>query len=325
MKKLKLSPSERLGSTALCAGLCVLGGSVLDTHAQLNSAQKRQLSEIVGGRAETATILGSSDSIGGGNYTFDRPGNDAELDMFKIGGRGPIGEPRPFGSGDWKWNPVLYGVLGHITGDNTINRTSLRGNKIESSITSVQFGGGVDLHVTDRFSVTPTIGMIYGHGEYEFDAKTAAGRALGNLDTDFDTIGVVPGIAVAYKLPVGKHTIEFSSGYAFYGTSDIGDSGPLDVGGSAHEWVNKIDADFVLPGSLWNCGMHTGGYVSRTDLFGDITDSLRSDFFYSLHARFLLNTEGKLWKMSRLGLGATYTLGDDFTGVDFGVEVNFKF
>jgi hypothetical protein len=71
--------------------------------------------------------------------------------------------------------------------------------------------------------------------------------------------------------------------------------------------------------------LHTGGYVSRTDLFGDITDSLRSDFFSSLHGRFLLNTEGRLWKLSRIGLGATYTMGDDFTGVDFGIEANFKF
>jgi hypothetical protein len=85
MKKFKLTPSERLGSTALCAGLCLFGGSTLDIRAQLTPGQKRQLSEIVGARAETAAILGSSDSASGGTYTFDRPGEDAELDMFKFG------------------------------------------------------------------------------------------------------------------------------------------------------------------------------------------------------------------------------------------------
>jgi len=300
-------------------------GRDVAAHAQFTHAQREQLRSVIGDRAEAAVILGSGDSVSGGTYTFHHRDDDAEVSLIKAAGRGEIGALRPLGDGGVKWAPVLYGGIGHLAGENRIDRGPLRGNDIESSVTAVQFGAGAGIHFGERFAVTPTIGGLYGHGGYELDAKTSAGRALPKLDTEFDTIGVVPGMGVSYKQPVGRSTVEFSSRYAFYGSDDLGAPRVLQVGGNSHEWQNKIDVDVPLDVSIKDYRLHTGGFVSRTDLFGDMAEGLRSSYFYMFNGRLVLNTEGKVWKMTRFGLGATYVLGQDFSGFDFGIEVDFKF
>jgi hypothetical protein len=89
----------------------------------------------------------------------------------------------------------------------------------------------------------------------------------------------------------------------------------------------RADLDIPLSASLFDCPLHTGGYVSLTETAGDVSDTMRSDIWATIHGRLLLNTEDKSWswRMSRLGLGMSGIFGDHFTGWDAGVEVQFRF
>ena len=219
------------------------------------------------------------------------------------------------------------GNIGSISGKNDITVGPLAGNKLEESALGLQFGGGVAIHLTEKFTVTPTIGMIYGHYDPHIIAHTAAGLTVKqNIDDTADSLGATPGIALSYKQPMGKCLWDFSFAYTFYGTEDISDSA-FDIGGSSHVFVEKADIDVPLPAALWDCPLHTGGYLSLTEVSGDIGDSMNSDFWTTVHGRILLDKSGKswAWKVDRLGLGMSGIFANHFTGWDVGIDVSFKF
>src|SRR5829696_2196608 len=98
MKKNALSKSAVPAS--LCAGLCLVGGA-WESQAQLTGAQKRQLGDFFGNRAEVGIVLGASDAASSGSYTVDgRRGNDdLDFSLMKFGGGGEIGPARRLGDG----------------------------------------------------------------------------------------------------------------------------------------------------------------------------------------------------------------------------------
>jgi hypothetical protein len=320
---------KSVAPAAVCAGLCLAGGA-FESQAQLTAGQRRQLGNFFGNRAEVATILGANDGASSGSYTVDgRNGNDdLDFSLTKFGAGGEIGPARQLGENGGTWRPVVMGSFGYFSGENDITVGPLRGNELEESALAVHLGGGVALHLTERFSVTPTIGVLYGSYDPGFNGRNAVGRTVEAAidDETADSWGVTPGIGMAYKLPWGKNTWTLIGNYTYYGTTDAGDN-DIDQGGSSHVFEQRADLDIPLNASLWDCPLHTGGYVGLTETAGDIKDTMNSDIWATIHGRLLLNTEGKSWswKMDRLGLGVSGIVGDNFTGWDAGVEVSFKF
>jgi len=76
---------------------------------------------------------------------------------------------------------------------------------------------------------------------------------------------------------------------------------------------------------LFGCELRSGGYFSRQELYGDIRDGLKTDYLYEVHGRVVLDLLGKLWKVKYLGLGGSYSWGENIDGWSFGADVNFKF
>jgi len=315
---------------ALCAGLCLTGGA-LQSQAQITPSQQKLLTEFVGDRAEVGIVLGASDAASSGSYTVDGKNGNDDLDfsLMKIGGGGEIGKPRPLGSSSVQWAPVIFGNVGLMSGKNDLAahnaNVDLRGDKLDESALGMQVGGGVALHLTERLTVTPYVGLLYGHYELDYTAHSADGKLIkAALDDSADTLGATPGISIAYKMPLGKNTLELSARYTFYGSDDVSDSN-LDVGGASHVFEQKADIDIPLPWEIANCPLHTGGFLSLTETGGDISDSMASDSWATIHGRLLMNTEGKFWKMDRAGLGMSYIAAEHFSGWDVGIEVSFKF
>ena len=327
MKKIALNKSA--APAAFCASL-FLAGTALESQAQLTPGQQRQLDDFFGNRAEVGVVLGASDSASSGSYTVDSPRsgqNDLDFSLMKFGGGGEFGPARSLGSSDVTWHPVLMGSIGYIKGQNDITTGTLKGNELTETALGLQVGGGMAFHLTERFTLTPTIGMIYGRYETDFHFHNANGRAAKPfIEDDASTIGVTPGIGIGYKLPWGRNTWEFSANYTFYGTTDVDDS-DFDVGGSSHVFQQRVDLDIPLNASLWDCPLHTGGYLALTEVAGDLSDTMNSDYWATIHGRILLDTTGKSWswKMDRLGLGTSAIFGEDFTGWDIGVVATFKF
>ncbi|MCI0746540.1 MAG: autotransporter outer membrane beta-barrel domain-containing protein [Verrucomicrobia subdivision 3 bacterium] len=327
MKKLTFTKSAVPAFVLAC--VCLAGGT-FNATAQLTPEQANLVRDFFGNRAEAAIILSGSDNIGGGTFTVEPKNNDdIEFSLFKFGGNGELGEPRTLGNSSVRWSPFVKGVIGYASGDNEITFGTLAGNDLEESTLALQFGGGVTFYMTENFRITPSVGVIYGHYESELDDSTPAGAAARPfLDLSLDSIGSTPGVNVAYRIPLRGVTFDLSSQYTLYATSDISDeddSQGIKANGTTHAWENKVDVDIPLPWELWGSRLHTGGFVSHTALFGDLTDSINTDNFFTIHPRLVLNTLGRLWKVAHIGLGGSYFVGENLTGYDFGVDVSFKF
>ncbi|HEV8542781.1 MAG TPA: Solitary outer membrane autotransporter beta-barrel domain [Verrucomicrobiae bacterium] len=284
----------------------------------------------IGNRIETATILGGDYSAVGGTYAF-RGGNRSDLSVGKLGGGGELGL-HPLGQTGMTWAPVLQGNIGVGSAENHFENTALAGNALKYDTVALEFGGGVSFHLTDHFSIAPTISGIYGHMESSFEANNPAGNlvkllATGTLvDWAVDTWTVVPAIKLKYNWNWQRTIFELSSYYNYFHTESFNSSSVLvNVNGDSHTWENRLDVDVPTGLHLFGRELHTGGFFSRTELFGGISDGLSEDHFYTLNSRFVMDFLGELWKVRWLGLGASYFWGDNFSGWSMGVDLRLQF
>ena len=290
-----------------------------------------QFQHVIGSRVEAVTILGGDYGAAGGIYTF-RGGEVANLSVIKVGGGGIVAEPRPLGESGLSWAPVLQGNLGHISAQNEFATGYLQGNKSVYDVLAVQGGGGARLYFTDHFSLAPTVSGIYGHTENEFKPQNAVGdyvksAASGTyVDWDLDTWSVQPSLELNYDFQWRRIAFEFGSRYNFFHTESFNSSSSVvGVNGDSHTWENKLDADVPLGWKLYDRELHAGGFISRTELFGNAAEGLNEKHIYTVNGRFVMDLLGKVWKVRWFGIGCSYFWGDHFGGWSAGVDMRFKF
>jgi hypothetical protein len=197
---------------------------------------------------------------------------------------------------------------------------------------ALEGGAGIAVHFTDHLSLSPTISGIYGQVKNEFNPQTPNGDFLlsvGNgtlVNWTVDTWSVVPALELDYQWMWRRTTFEFSSRYNFFHTASFESSSPLiGVEGDSSTWVNKLDADVPLGLTIFGCELHTGGFFSRTELFGNAASGLNTGYVYTANARLVLDFLGKLWKLRWLGLGASYFWGHELGGWSAGLDMRLKF
>jgi hypothetical protein len=136
----------------------------------------------------------------------------------------------------------------------------------------------------------------------------ATGRLV---DWEIDTWSVVPGAEFNYEWTWKRSVFEFGSRYNFFHTESFNSSSPLvSVKGDSHTWENKLDVDVPLGWKVFGRELHTGGFVSRTALFGGVADGLNADHLYTLNGRVVVDLLGAVW---RLAGGRSY-VADHFSG-----------
>ena len=112
----------------------------------------------------------------------------------------------------------------------------------------------------------------------------------------------------------------------FYTESFNSSSANLNVEGNSEAWDNKLDVDKAPLGvELFGHELRTGGYFSRTDLYGGLEGGLDTSYVYETHGRLVLDFLNQLWKVQWIGLGGSYFWGNDFHGWSFGADVTFRF
>jgi hypothetical protein len=305
--------------------------SALAQQPPIPPAAIDQLQQVIGNRVELGTILGGDYAAAGGIYSF-RGGNVADLSLTRLGGGGDVASPGPLGLGGIKWAPVLQGNLGQFQADNEFKNGYLQGNRTSYDTHAVQAGGGARFYFTERLSFAPTISGIYGHTENNFDPRNPAGElvkmvATGTLvDWKVDTWSVVPALDLRYDWTWGRTTFEFRSRFNFFHTESFQSTSPVvGVNGDSQTWENKLDADVPLGWKLLGGELHTGGFFSRTELFGGAAEGLNASSFYTFNGRFVFDPNGKLWKLRWFGLGASYFWGNQFQGWSAGLDLALRF
>jgi hypothetical protein len=287
--------------------------------------------EVVGNRVEAISILGGDYAAAGGVYTF-RGGSLAELSISKIGGGGEVASLRPLGLGGLQWSPVIQGNLGMVSAQNEFKSGYLAGNKMSYDTFALEGGGGAAFYLTDHLSLTPTISGIYGQVKNMFHPQNANGDTIlsaGNgalVNWTMDTWSVVPALGLDYQWMWRRTAFEFSSSYEFFHTDSFKSSSPiLGVSGNSSTWANKLDVDLPLGVKVFGHELHTGGFFSRTELYGDAAAGMNTGYLYTANARLVADFLGRLWKLKWVGVGTSYFWGQDFSGWSAGVDVRFKF
>ena len=290
-----------------------------------------QFEHTTGDRVEAVTILGGDYSAASGIYTF-RSGSIADLNITKFGGGGDIGEPMELGIACIRWVPIIQGNVGHIVAVNQFEQGYLNGNDTTYSVTSVQFGGGARFYLTDHWSLAPSMTGIYGHTENEFKSHNLVGDTVKKLaqgtfvDWQIDTWSVAPAFEVKYEWQWYRTAFELSSHYTFFHTESFKTTSPLvNVTGESQTWENRLDIDIPTGLKIWERELHTGGFLSRSQLFGGIASGLNDNHINTVNGRFVFDFKGKLWKVRWLGFGASYFFGGHFDGWSAGADVRFDF
>jgi len=181
--------------------------------------------------------------------------------------------------------------------------------------------------------LAPTLMGMYGHTENNFTARSAFSMAnrqelqdLGLIDWTADTWSIIPGTDVQYVFNWHRTVFTFSSDFAYYYTQSFKTSNPnLSIGGSSETWRNMLDVDIPTGLNLFNHELHTGGFFSRTDFYGDLNTGLGTEYMYHIHGRLVLDFLGKLWKVKWIGIGGSYLWGSNFDAWTVGADLAFKF
>lgn len=307
-------------------------------QAQVSPAQETLLENAIGARVAALTILGGDFGLSDGSFHSDgglRPGQrgDVETRVTKVGGDGDVGDPIPLSGENVGWQPRLQGNMGYLDSSNHLQSSVLAGDTSELTTSAIEFGGGARFWTTDRLSFAPTIMVLYGHTDDTYTAQSAFGRKnlrelqqLGLADWSIDTWTVRPALNVQYIVTFNRVIITFSSDPTGFYTHGFSRSNiHLRVGGDSGLVTNKIDLDIPLGAELYDHELRTGGYVSRTDLFGDLKTGLDVQHLNELHGRLVLDFLNQLWKLQWLGAGASYLWGPNIKGWTVGADVAFRF
>ena len=306
-------------------------GPVVMAQPALPPDALQQFQTAVGNRVEAVNILAGDYAAAGGIYTF-RGGTLADVSVTKVGGGGRVAALGPLGLGDLQWAPVLIGNVGLVSAENTFQTGFLAGNRMTYDTFAVEAGFGAVFYLTEHLSLSPTFSGIYGRVENEFDPRNANGDYLESagdgtlVNWTLDTWSVVPALKGAYEWSWRRTTFEFSSRYDFFHTESFESSSPvIGVNGDSSTWQNKLDADVPLGLKLFGRELHTGGFFSRTELFGNAADGMHSGHVYTANGRLVLDFLGKLWAVRWLGLGASYFWGENVDGWTAGVSLRLQF
>jgi hypothetical protein len=328
------TPMHLLLRASAVMGLSWLVLAPLSGPAQaLTPGEVAELQNVAADRVEALTVLGGDYGVAGGTYIPDTSGRDVKLSVSKFGGMGDIGDPRPLGDTGIGWQPRLQGSMGYVESTIDYKSGSFDDDTSTYKTFAIQFGGGARFWFNDHLSLAPTFMGMYGHTENDYDADSIRGKQVleqakqaGLVNYRVDTWTVRPAADVQYVHTWGRTVFSLSSELAYFHTESFRTSKYANsINGDSETWKNTIDVDVPLGKELWGHELRTGGFLSRTELYGDVEDGLGTDHIYEAHGRVVLDFLGKLWKVQWIGIGGSYLWGSNFYGYSFGADIAFRF
>ena len=288
-------------------------------------------------RIGALTILGGDFGLSGGSFKYTgnigQFSSDIESDVTKGGGAGDIGDPRQLGSLDVGWQLRVQGNMGSLE-SRVVPRAGLfAGDQDEFTTRAIEFGGGARFWVSDHFSLAPTLMGLYGQTSNNYTARSAFMRAnqnlaaqLGLIDWRIDTWTLRAAVNLQYIITWNRAIITLSSDPTYFHTKGFDSSNAnVKIYGDSGSLANKVDVDVPLGIEINGHELRSGGYLSRTELLGDLETGLGVQHMNEIHGRVVLDFLNQYWKFQWIGVGASYLWGPNITGWTVGADVAFRF
>ena len=299
------------------------------SRAQLPPGAVQQLDTAIGQRVEATAVLGTQSIASRAGLGWSLNGADGSI--FKIPWETELQDPRPLGGRGLLWAPVFEGGLGYGGFVNHFNNNVLAGNESDFSTVALSLGVGPRFHFgASGFSVLPAFSLLYAYTENNFDAHNALGQQVvadgRYVNWNVQTISLVPSFELQYKKTFGRWTPKVTSAFAYFNTQPISRStDALSFRSDSKIWVNKFDLDYLTAWQVYDCPVHLGGDVSRTDLYQGLRGALGTDHFYETDGRVTFDVLGKLWKVKSVGLTGGYFWCGAFNGYSVGLQGSVDF
>jgi hypothetical protein len=329
----RLCPHTAVAIVALALSLVPGTG-----RGQITSEQAKQIRAGIEDRIEALTILGGDFGLASGVFRSrsqiqtGQGSTDVQSDVTKGGGAGDVGDPRPLGDLDIGWQPRLQGNMGYLKStDRPLG--VLAGDSSEVTTDAIEFGGGARFWLSDRLSLAPTLMGLYGRTSNNYTVRSLFMRAnltratqLGLVDWSINTWTLRPAVNLQYVISWGHSIITLSSDSTYFYTEGFNSSNSnVKIHGDSGSLANKIDVDVPLGIELYGHELRSGGYFSRTELFGDLRNGLGVQEMNEIHGRLVLDFLNQLWKVQWIGVGASYVWGTNITGWTAGADIAFRF
>ena len=300
-----------------------------------------QLSPIrasIANRIEALAILGGDFGFSDGDFTLTGlliPGvrTDTRLSVEKFGGAGDVGDPRQLDGANIGWQARLQGSMGYLNWTDELHSPLLDGDRSEFTAKAIEFGGGVRFWVSESLSFAPTLMGMYGHTNDGYFPKSVFTRVnlnqlqeLGLIDWEVDVWSIRPALNTQYLVQIDRALLTLSSDLTYFHTQGFNSSNAhLTVDGNSGFATDKLDIDIPLGVEIEGHELRSGGYVARTDLFGDLESGLGVQHLSEIHARVVLDFLSQWWKLRWLGIGASYIWGTSIHGWTAGADAAFRF
>jgi hypothetical protein len=314
------------------AGSFLMGLLPHCVQCKTTPAPTNKIRSLNGYRVEALTILGGDFGLSGGNYRFTGP-DAMEIDVSKFGGSGDLGNPQKLGDLDIAWQPRLQGSMGYVDAKDDVKSGPLQGGTSKFRTFAIQFGAGARFWLTNRLSLAPTLTGMYGWTSNEYTPTRAVSPAdlaqairSGLIGWSEDTWTVRPAVNIQYAFTWDRTIFTLSSDPTFFHCETFSSSTARNsVSGNSESLRNTLDVDIPLGIQLYGHELRTGGYFSRTELFGDLGDGLDTRHLYEANGRLVLDFLNQFWKAQWIGIGGSYLWGDNFTGWTVSADVAFRF
>ncbi len=328
--------SVRRGAASAVLLTALLPGAA---RCQITPSQANEIRAGIENRIEALTILGGDFGLSDGTFMSNgnqqpgRASSHVESDVTKGGGSGDVGDPRPLGKLNIGWQPLLQGNMGYLESENLPREGPRASDRSVFRTYAIEFGVGVRFWLSDHFSVAPTLSGLFGHTSNTYTANSSFVKAnqklatqLGLIDWSVDTWTLRPALNAQYIINVQRSIITLSSDSTYFHTEDFGSSNSnVEIVGNSGSLTNKIDLDIPLGLELAGHELRSGGYVSRTEMFGDLRSGLGVQHMNELHGRLVMDFLNQLWKVQWIGVGGSYLWGTNITGWTVGADVAFRF
>lgn len=321
----------------------LLLGALIPSYARGQGLTGHQVvpSELneIGARIDALTILGGDFGFSDGNFHSlvpdgSGPRSTLSMGVTKIGGAGDIGDPVQLGNFDIGWQPRLQGSAGYLESTERLSTPLLAGDTSKMHAASVEFGGGARFWFSDKLSLAPTVMLMYGHTTESYTGQSnyaqthlSALEKLGLINWSIETLSLRTGMNLQYVQPVGRSLVTASAeGAAFLTRSLSGDATQINVAGDSGYVTYKLDLDVPLGVEVAGHELRTGGYISHTQLYGELSNGLGVQDLNEVHGRIVLDFQNQFYKVQWIGLGASYVWGgSSFHGWTVGADVAFRF
>jgi len=309
------------------------------SRAQISPEQANALRTALGARIEALTILGGDFGLSDGRYTSTESnaltGGDSHTDLsvWKVGGEGDVGDPQQLGDWDIGWQPHLQGNMGFLESTNHLLGPLVGGDVSTYHDFAIQFGGGARFWVSDALSFAPSVMGMYGRTSNSYEANSAFARAnlalarqSGLIDWGVDTWTIRSAMDIQYLIRWERIIVTLTSDPTFFHTESFNDSAQsVRVRGNSGSVDDKVDIDIPLGMELFGHELRTGGYLSRSDLFGDLKTGLNVQHISELHVRLVLDFLNQFWKAQWFGVGASYLSGPNISGWSVDLDAAWRF